>query len=213
MKLRNQKFTGVDMKKLIPLFLMFAFLNISCSVYQTLANLARLKFKLGNVNGLNVNGVQLSNKSRLADFSAQEILTISAAVAKGNLPVSFILNVDAKNPNDGTGGYAKTNATIKSFPWRLLVDDKETVTGNIAAPFTVPGTGETVNIPLQIGFDVMNFFKDRNYESILNLLLAIGGRQGSSSILTIFSSPTVTTSAGNIKYPGEIKIVSMDYSN
>jgi hypothetical protein len=211
--LRKQKYTGVEMKKLIPLLLLTAFLNISCSVYQTIANLGRLKFKLGEVNNFNVNGIQISNKTRLADFSTQEIITISSAAAKGNLPVSFTLNVDALNPNDGSGGYPRTNATVKSFPWRLLIDNKETISGNIGAPFTVPGTGETVSLPLQISFDLMNFFSDKNYESLLNLVLAIGGRQGSSANLTIFSLPTVTTGMGDITYPREIKIVSMDYSN
>jgi hypothetical protein len=201
------------MKKLIPFMLLAAFLNISCSVYQTFVNLGRLKFKLGAVNGFNVNGVVISNKSSLSDFSAQEILTVSSAAARGNLPVSFTLNIEALNPNDGSGGYPQTNATIKAFPWRLLIDDKETISGDISAPFTVPGTGDAVNLPLQISFDLMNFFKDKNYESLLNLVLAIGGRQGSSSRLTIFSLPTVTTGMGDITYPREIQIVSLDYSN
>jgi hypothetical protein len=60
--------------------------------------------------------------------------------------------------------------------------------GNIAAPFTVPGTGEAVNLPLQISFDFLRYFKENNYESILNLLLNIGGRGGSASRLTVFST-------------------------
>jgi len=201
------------MKKIIPLFLIFAFFNVSCSVYQTFVNLGRLKFKLANVNGFNVNGIQISNKSKLSDFTAQEILTLSSSAAQGRLPVSFVLNVEAKNPNDGTGGYPKSNATIKSFPWRLLINDKETISGNIGAPFTVPGTGEGAIIPLQISFDLMNFFKDRNYESLVNLVLAIGGRQGSPANLAVHSRPVVSTSVGDISYPQEIKIVSLDYSN
>jgi hypothetical protein len=200
------------MKKLLPLLLLTALLNISCSVYQTMVNLGRLQFKLGSVNNFNVNGIQISNKSRLADFSAQEILTISSSVARGNLPVSFVLNVDARNPNDGSGGYKATNATITSFPWRLLIDDKETISGNIAAPFTVPGTGEAVNLPLQISFDFLSYFKENNYESILNLLLNIGGRGGSASRLTVFSQPSVTTGLGDIRYPKEIQIVNVEYS-
>jgi hypothetical protein len=211
--LRKQKFTGVEMKKLIPLLLLFSVINISCSVYQTMVNIGRLKFKLGTVNAFNVNGINISNKSRLADFSAQEILTISAAAARGNLPVSFVLNVDALNPNDGSGGYPQTNATIKSFPWRLLIDDNETVSGNIGTPFTVPGTGEAVSLPLQINFDIMKFLETKNYESILNLVLSIGGRGGSSSKLTVFSKPVVSTGVGDITYPKELRIVNMEYSN
>ncbi len=201
------------MKKMLLFLLLTAFLNISCSVYQSLVNIGRLKFKLGTVNGFNINGVQISNKARLSDFTPQEILTISSAIAGGKLPVSFILNVETTNPNDGTGGYSRTNATIKSFPWRLLIDDKETISGNIASPFTVPGTGESVYLPLQINFDLLSFIKDRNYQSIINLALAIGGQQGSSANLAIYSRPTVSTGLGDIGYPDEIKIISLKYSN
>ena len=66
------------------------------------------------------------------------------------MPATFTLNVNALNPNDGTGGYPETNATIVAFPWRLMINNKETVTGDIGSPFSVPGTGEAAVIPIQI---------------------------------------------------------------
>ncbi len=193
--------------------LIFAFTNISCSVYQTLVNIGRLKFKLGQVNGLSLNGVSVSNKTKFSDFNAQEILRISSAVAQGNLPVSFVLNVQAKNPNDGTGGYKRTNATLKSFPWHLVIDDKETISGNLASPVTVPGTGEITTIGLQVNLDLVKFFQDKSYQQIINLALAIGGNNGSSSKLTLYAKPTVTSSLGDITYPQELKIVNTEFSN
>jgi hypothetical protein len=59
----------------------------------------------------------------------------------------------------------------------------------------------------------MKFFKDKGYESLINLALNIGGSGGSSSRLTLFAQPTVSTSLGNIKYPEEIKIVNHEFSN
>lgn len=207
------------MKSKIHYFVMFLFVaafsisNISCSVWQTMQNLGRLKFKLGAVNQFTFNGVNISNKSKLADFSAMEILSISSAVANGRLPVSFTLNVDAKNPNDGTGGYPSTNVSLSSFPWRLLIDDKETISGNIGSPVQVPGTGESSVIPLQMNVDLMTFFKDRGYESLINLALNLGGNGGSSSKLTLFAKPVVGTSLGNISYPKELKIVNYEFTN
>ncbi len=200
---------------LIPLAVVFllAVSNISCSVLQTMQNLSRLKFKLGSVNQFTFNGVNISNKTKLGDFSAMEILSISSAVANGKLPVSFTLNVDTQNPNDGTGGYPKTNVSISSFPWRLLIDEKETISGNIGQPFQVPGTGESAVIPLQMNLDLMSFFKDRGYESLINLALTLGGKSGSSSKLTLYAKPVVGTSLGNISYPNEIKIVSHQFTN
>ncbi len=198
---------------LLLVLISFALSGISCSVYETIVNISRLKFKLGDVNNFLISGVSVSNKSRVQDFSAVEILKISSAFAEGKLPVSFTLNVEAKNPNDGTGGYARTNATIESFPWRLEIDDKETISGNIGSAVTVPGTGEITAIPITINVDLLDFFKDRGYESLINLALSIGGYNSSGAKLALFARPTVKTTLGNITYPNELKIVSFDFTN
>lgn len=203
------------MKKIFVLLILFALTNLSCSVYQTIVNISRLQFKLGAVNNFTLNGVSLSGKTKIQDFSTIDILKISASVAKGNLPVSFVLNVNAKNPNDGTGGYQRTNATIKDFPWRLLVDNKETISGDLASPVSVPGTGELVTIPLRMNFDLVSFFKDRDYESLINLALNIGGYNKSSSgssNLELYAKPVVTTIIGDVSYPQELKIISANFT-
>jgi len=201
------------MKKILLLSVLLVLSNISCSVLETITNLSRLQFKLGEVNGFNVNGIDISNKSKLGDFSPLEIINLSSIVTSGKLPISFTLNVEAKNPNDGTGGYKKTDATLKAFPWHLQIDNKETISGNIASPVSVPGTGEVSIIPIQINIDLMQFIQNQGYESLLNLVLALGGQQGSAARLTLFADPTVSTVLGDINYPGELKIVDHKFSN
>jgi len=202
------------MKKIFfSLVTLLMFSGINCSVYETMVNLSRLQFKLGDVNGFSVNGIDISNKSKLSDFSPLEIINLSSIVTSGTLPISFTLNVEAKNPNDGTGGYSKTDANLKSFPWHLQIDSKETISGNIASPVTVPGTGEVSLIPIQINLDLMQFIQNQGYESLLNLVLALGGQQGSAARLTLFADPTVSTVLGDINYPGELKIVDHQFSN
>lgn len=190
----------------------FAVINISCSVYETFVNLSRLKFKLGEVNSFQLNGVDISSKRNIEDFSPSEILRISTAVAQGTLPVSFILNVLARNPNDGTGGFPRTNATLNNFPWRLFIDNNETISGGLGSPVTVPGTGEDTVIPFQITLDLVNFFGNSSYKSLINLALNIGGYGSSPTQLALYAQPTVATSLGNITYPEEVKIVSYEYS-
>ena len=202
------------MKKIfLSLVLLVTCLLTSCSVYETIVNLSRLQFKLGDVNKFTVSGIDITHKKKLNDFTALEALKLSSVFASGELPVSFTLNIEAKNPNDGTGGYTKTDATINSLPWRLLIDDKETIAGNIASPVTVPGTGEISLIPIKIDLDLMQFVKSQGYESILNLALAMGGREGSAARLTVFADPTVSTPLGNLNYPGELKIVDYKFTS
>lgn len=200
-------------KYIITIALLLSLSNLSCSVYDTFVNLSRLKFKLGRVDNFSLNGIQISNKQKLADFSTMDVINLSSAVLQGKLPVSFTLNVEAKNPNDGTGGYKRTGATLKSFPWRLLVDNKETISGNIASEVFVPGTGESAQIKLLMNLDLVQIFKDRGYESLVNLALNIGGHSGSSSKLTLYAKPVVSTVIGDISYPGELKIVDYEFSN
>jgi hypothetical protein len=185
----------------------------SCSVYQTMVNLSRLKFKLGQVNNFTINGINLSNKKSLSDFNAIEMLKLTDVFVSGKMPASFTLNVEAKNPNDGSGGYPRTDATIKSFPWKLEIDNVETINGNIGSPVSVPGTGEVMNIPITMNIDLVKFFKDKGLENVLNLAIALGGQQGSSSRLTLYASPTVSSPIGDIKYPGELKIVDQSFTN
>ncbi|GAB4295757.1 MAG: hypothetical protein Kow0098_18360 [Ignavibacteriaceae bacterium] len=185
----------------------------SCSVYETFVNVSRLQFRLGLVENFMVNGINITGKKSIKDFTASEIIRISSSVIQGSLPVSFTLNVEAKNPNDGTGGYKRTDASIQSFPWRLLLDDKEILTGNLDSPVAVPGTGEVTVIPISISVDLVKLFREQGYESLLNLALAIGGSDGSSSRLTLYARPGVSTDLGNISYPGELKIIDKSFTN
>lgn len=201
------------MKKLLLLSVAVLLTTSSCSVYETMVNLSRLKFKLGTVNNFTVNGINISNKKSLQDFNPLELLNLTQSIASGKLPASFTLNVEAKNPNDGTGGYPQTNATLKAFPWRLEVDDVETIRGNIGAPVSIPGTGEITNIPLAMNIDLIEFFGNKGLDYLMNLALTLGGQQGSSSKLSLYATPTVSSSLGDIKYPGELKIIEQSFTN
>ena len=201
------------MKKIILLSIALLLTTSSCSVYETMVNLSRLKFKLGTVNNFTVSGINISSKKSLQDFSPLEIVNLTSVIASGKLPASFTLNVEAKNPNDGLGGYPKTDATLKAFPWRLEIDNVETISGNIGTPVSVPGTGEITNIPLTMNIDLIEFFGNKGFDNLLNLALSLGGQQGSSSRLSLYATPTVSSPIGDIKYPGELKIVDQSFTN
>jgi hypothetical protein len=77
----------------------------------------------------------------------------------------------------------------------------------------VPGTGDITVIPLRIDIDLKEFFAERGYQSLINLALALGGAQGSSSKVALYAKPTVSTVLGDISYPGELKIVDTQFTN
>lgn len=180
---------------------------------DSISNLQRLEFKLDNVNQFRLAGVNLSNIKSINDISLVDGLKLTQAFSSKRLPAQFVLNVDAKNPNDGNGGSKQSSATLTSFDWKLYIDDKETIAGNINKDFTIPGTGQSETIPLVMNIDLYEFFGNNGYEDMLRLALAIGGQNGSAARLKLDARPTVKTPIGNINYPSRITIVDKDWTN
>ena len=184
------------MKKLlyssIPILLLtiLSVTNFSCSAITTISNLQRLQFKLGDVHNFNIAGVKLSNARNLSDLNLLDAGKLTAAFASEKLPVSFTLDVLAKNPNT-PGGYENTTSALTRLGWRLLIDNKEVLDGVVNSEVTIPGTGQHAVIPINVAFDLWPFFNNMGYEGIINLALALGGVNGSSSRLTLKATPSM----------------------
>ena len=204
------------MKKLYKPFLtiiltLFALMNFGCSgVMDAITNVQRLQFKLDKVTGMKVANVPLSNFSSISNIGVIDAANLLASFTQGKLPVQFTLNVLAKNPNDGTGGTKQSSAVIENLAWRLFIDSKETINGNVGN-ISVPGVGQSTNIPILMSFDLLKFFSNGQYNDLINLALALGGASGSSSRITLKVKPTVSTVLGPITYPGEFDVIDREF--
>lgn len=176
-----------------------------------LANLQRLKFKLSGVHDFRLLGIDLGGKARISDLSALDAVKLVQSYASKKLPVELVVDVLAVNPNDGTGGTRQTVSTLTGLECRLLIDGQPTVTGNIDQPIEVPGTGQESIVPIRLSLDLLEFFAGKRYEDVLDLALAIGGRNRSPARIALDAQPTVSTPLGPITYPGRITIVSAEF--
>jgi hypothetical protein len=196
----------------LVLVICFAVGGFSCSAVQDIqkafTNLTRCQFKLTNVDNFILAGIPLAGKNSINMLDGAKLV---AAFAENSFPASFTLNVAARNPNDGTGGTPKASATLTSLAWTLVVDNTVTVNGNIGSSIVIPGTGQETVIPLPISLDLAQFFKDKGYEHIINLALALGGSNSSPSRITLRAKPTLQTDLGPISYPGEISIIDKEF--
>ncbi|MEO8664631.1 MAG: hypothetical protein ABI462_03965 [Ignavibacteria bacterium] len=196
---------------LSALFILILSVQFHCSgVSDAIENAQRLQFRLGKVDNLNLAGVRLNNITSLRDVTVFDGANLLAAFASGKMPTTFTVNLIAKNPNSA-GGSAESSAILKALDWRLLIDNKDIISGAINTPITIPGVGKETVIPIPITVDLLKFFGDGGYESLLNLALAIGGKTGNSSRLTLKIKPTVDTFLGAITYPGEISVIDKEF--
>jgi hypothetical protein len=201
-------------KLFLCLIALFALISFSCSgIRDAIVNVQRLQFKLGNITNMKVAGVNFTGKNNIKDFNLLDGATILSAFTSGKLNTSFTLNVLAKNPNDGTGGTTNTSAVIKSLAWRLFIDDSELINGNVSQGIEVPGVGKETTIPIDMAFDLLSFFKNDNYEKLMNLALALGGKSGSCARVKLGVTPTVDTFLGAITYPGEITVIDKEFKS
>lgn len=188
----------------------FAAMNFGCTAVDTLTNLKRLQFKLGSVNNFQAAGVNIANISSFSQIGVLDIANLTANIAQGRLPVGFTLNLIAKNPNTA-GGSANSSSLLKRMEWNLYIDDTPTING-VMNDIIVPGTGQESVIPMAISMDLMQYIRNQGLENLINLALAIGGRNGSSSRLSLRARPTMEIFGIPITSP-EITIVSHTFSN
>ena len=184
----------------------------SCGLYNSIMNLSKLQYKLGSVDNFRVANIKINSKSKLSDFSTADILNLTSKVASGDFPVSFTLNVLAKNPNQNSTTSSSSEITLESFPWTLYIDGVKTISGNISNPVTVPSVKSATIIPLQISLDMLDFFKDNGLSKIVNLALTLGGKNGSTSKIRIVAEPTLGTPIGKMTYPSPITIIDKTFN-
>jgi len=178
---------------------------------RTLTSLKNLQFRLEGIGDFSLAGIRINQKSQLQDFSITDGIQLLASFRSRRLPASFVLNVEARNPNDGTGGTTRTISTLTRFDWRLLIDDRPTISGGIDRPLEIPGTGQSTVIPLRLELDLLEFFGNDGYDDLLNLALALGGRRGDISRVALDAQPSVSTPLGDITYPERITIISKEF--
>lgn len=186
-----------------------------CATLSGLMNLGKLQFKLANVNGFRLNGVDVSRIASRGQIGPMDVIAIGSAFAQKRLPVDFTLNVDVKNPNTGANGAQPTPLYLNKIAWTLLIDDRTTINGVTNQNLQIPGNGQSITLPITMSLDLYKFFSDRGLDDLLNLALAVGGNQGSSSRLKMTARITATVPGTNvpITYPGDITIINQGFSN
>ncbi len=184
----------------------------SCASLKSLVGLTRAEFKLQEAVNIQLAGINISGKRSISDLSITDGLNLTKAFATGKFPLTFTLNVAARNPNapDPNSKLSKT-LSLKEFPWRLFIDGRETISGGIGSPVSLPDGGMTTIIPLQVSVDLKQFFAEKGYDDIIRVAMAVAG-EGAAK-LQLNAKPVLSTPLGTMTYPNELQIVSAEFRN
>lgn len=168
-----------------------------CAILEQTLALRQVQFAFDGVNQARLAGVDIDNLRGYEDLGAVGIARIGAAVAQGQLPLSFTALIGAENPVDN-----QADARVTKLDWTLLLDDTETISGIFNDDRLIP-RGQRSQIPLSMELDLIRFFGS-NMRDLVNLASAVSGHGQSELALRV--RPTVNTALGPISYPGYLTL-------
>lgn len=172
-----------------------------CATLQQIAALRQVAFALDGVANARLAGVEIGRLRNASNLSALDIGRITVAAARRDVPLDFTVNVRATNPSENG-----TTASLVKLGWTLLLDDKETISGEVDSVVALP-PGQPTTIPLRMRLNLAEFV-DGPAEDLVNLALSVAGLDADPTRITLRALPTVDTPIGPIRYPMPITIVN-----
>ncbi|NVO18377.1 MAG: hypothetical protein HXX13_01680 [Bacteroidetes bacterium] len=197
------------MKKVLAALTLLSiiFLIPSCEILQQaqqLGTLAKCDFRLQSVNQLSLAGINVQNIHKLSDLSLLDAGRLTTAVATGNFPLDFTLNIEAKNPNPADAGLTKMD-------WILLIDNIEMTRGVVDQKVTIPANNGISVIPMKMHVDLKQALSGKGADAIINFGLNLAGAGNKPTRFTMKLQPTINIANFPITYPGYIT-VGTDFS-
>lgn len=185
------------MKTLHKIILLSLVLTIfSCRGIRELKTLSKCQFKMGQLTDANLAGVMVQSISSFSDLSLLDAGRVTKALTSGRLPLSFTLNVEAKNPN-------KTNAAMGRLAYIAFIDNVEIVRGDNLNRVVIPANGGVANIPLKISADLLDVLSNSEKRSkLLNFGLNLADKGGKPTRVSLKIKPSIKIGQKSIPYPG-----------
>lgn len=196
------------MKKILILCVIALILS-SCDVMkqvEQMAMLTKCDFRLKTVENTNLAGVNIQRIQQLSDLNFMDAARLTAAMTAKELPLTFTLNVEARNPNG-------SQASMQSIDWILLIDDIEMANGTNSKQVLIPANQGTAIIPLQISTDLKKSLTGKSGNAILNFAFNLAGSGNTPSRITLKAKPTIMVGSFPISYPGYITVTQNFSSN
>ncbi len=198
------------MKKKSFLFVVLASIMFnSCDILDQAAQMAMLtkcEFRLSTLTNTRLAGVNIQNVDAFKQLSLVDAGKLTAAYASGNMPLTFTLNVEAKNPNSKPAGMSKLD-------WILMIDDLEVLNGVTEQRVNIPANGGTATLPMEMKFNLLKVLETRNVESLSNFAMNLAGVGNKPTRVSLKAKPTIYVGSSPITYPNYITINTQFSSN
>ena len=186
-------------KTLIILFVTMGL--ASCDVLNQvaqMANLANCTFDFNSVNQIQMLGVNLSKGMSKTDLNATQLLSLADAIMRKQLPVTFNVNVDVKNPNS-------IAAAMTKMDYILTLNGKQVVSTTMNNGINVPANSSSV-VSIPITTDLFQLFSGESADAIVNLAFKLAGASSNPVNVGLKVKPYINIGNQQLAYPDFISM-------
>lgn len=166
----------------------------SCDILQQMVTFTKCEFKMNSLTNTKLVGINIQNKKSFSDLSFLDAATATKTLLGGELPLSFNLNIETKNPNTST-------AAMQKMEWILYIDDIKITTGILNQKVTIPPS-ETRNIPLAIMLDLKKLLNNKTKTALLNFGFNLADAGNYPTRVKLDIKPTIDVAGIPLAYPG-----------
>mgnify|MGYP002522050898 CR=1 FL=1 len=168
---------------------------VSCDVLNQvaqMANFANCKFNFNSVNQIQMLGINLHKGMSKTDLNITQLASLTNALMKRQLPVTFNVNVGVDNPNSIAASMAKMDYIIS-------LNGKEVISTTLNKSINVPANGNSaVSIPITT--DLFQLFSGESADAILNLAFKLAGATSDPVNVGLKVKPYISINGQQLAY-------------
>jgi LEA14-like dessication related protein len=171
----------------------------SCKALMSYTNIVKCDFRMESLKNPTVAGIDVSSIKKLSDLNMIQAGKVTTAYLGGNVPLSFILNMEGKNPNT-------TEARMAQFDWIVKIDDIQIATGTNQSEYTIPANNGTQIIPLKISVNLLDVINKDSKDALINFGLNLADASDNPTRVSLQIRPTVYVGGIPVTYPGYLNL-------
>lgn len=179
----------------IPMILLGAISENSCNFLKEITTLGKCEFRVTTLENPEIAGVDISQILSFTDLNFVDMGIISSSFLRGDLPLSFTLNVEVRNPNPAM-------AALNGLEYLAFIDDVEVARGQLDRRIEIPANGGITTIPLRLNTDLIDILKKDSRQALVNFGLNLADAGNRPTRVSIKVKPTILVGAMEINYPG-----------
>lgn len=181
-------------KTLIVLFVAMGL--ASCDVLNQVAQMAQFAnctFNFNSVDQIQMLGVKLNKGMSKNDLNAAQLLSLANAIMKKQLPVTFNVNLDVKNPNAIAASMAKMD-------YILTLNGKQVISTTMNNSVSVPANSTNI-VTIPVTTDLFQLFSGESADAIVNLAFKLAGASSDPVNVGLKVKPYINIGNQQLAYP------------